>query len=571
VDGRLLRGLPLLLAYLVIIAVGCALIVVTAAQQPYNENELAQVDAYSRAEWEAAISGTRQPPLQPAIGVAVQRLVGVGQIAQRIESIVAGVGTLAVLAALFWRLGTTAAGAVALGIVATSPLLLRYSAYARPYAVPVFLMVLCGYLLMRWLELGRWFHLVGVAVVAAALPLARVPEPVVFLATTGLALVVLGWRGRYSWSRVLPPAAVVCLALVAVGYPMYRQLSASTSGFARTNPLEALSNVGPQLQGLVTTLPQVLADAFPWWPLILGAVLVAVAAPMARAWLVRSWLGLVLLVPPLAWAVYYHLAIQAPGRGREGLVYQPRFAYFFIPFLAFALAAVASTAFDRASARWVTAALTALLVAVFVGQLPATARVLSEREAADWAAAAAMIAALPDDAVVLYDNIVPTGSFRQGFHARPRYIYSPERVIPARHAARTAPRIARRRPLYVLLLAPDPRRLRCTDTSGPIAAPPDGWRLRTRQQRFSMYEPIAGDGSADVAEAFIDFGSATPPQCGYAMIAAAAALLDRRGDDARARQLLADLVDDAPSGAASQIRRMYDQWLPALAPGRLPR
>src|SRR5918996_2580185 len=175
VDGRLLRGLPLLLAYLVIIAVGCALIVVTAAQQPYNENELAQVDAYSRAEWEAAISGTRQPPLQPAIGVAVQRLVGVGQIAQRIESIVAGVGTLAVLAALFWRLGTTAAGAVALGIVATSPLLLRYSAYARPYAVPVFLMVLCGYLLMRWLELGRWFHLVGVAGGAPGPALAPLP------------------------------------------------------------------------------------------------------------------------------------------------------------------------------------------------------------------------------------------------------------------------------------------------------------------------------------------------------------------------------------------------------------
>ena len=560
------RGAPLLLAYLVVIAVGCTLIVVAAEQQPYNENELAQVDAYSRPGWRAATSGTRQPPLEPVIGVAVQRLLGVGQITQRLESIVAGVGTLVVLAALFWRMGIGLAGVVTLGIVATSPLLIRYSAYARPYAVPVFLMVLCGYLLVRWLASGRGFHLVGVAVAAAALPLARVPEPTVFLVTTAVALVVLGWSRRHPWPRVLPAVAVVCVALVAVGYPVYRQLSASTSGFAQANPLTALLRAGPQLRGLVTTLPQVLAEAFPWWPLTLGVVVLAVVMPSARAWLVRSWLGLVLLVPPLAWAVYYHVAIRAPGRGRVGLVYQPRYAYFFIPFLAFALAAVARVALDRASQRWASAGLTALLVAVFVAQVPATATVVSEPEAADWAAAAAMISALPDDAVVLYDNVVPAGSFRQGFHARPRYLSTPQRVMAARYVARTGPRPPTGRPLYVLLLAPNDRQQPCNDTVGAVAATPDGWRLRVRERRFSMYEPTTAAASADVAEAFVAFGSAAPPECGYSMIGAAAALLDRQGDGARARRLLADVVAGSPDAEAPRIQRYLRRWLPGLAP-----
>lgn len=562
-------GAPLLLAYLVVIAVGCTLIVVAAERQPYNENELAQVDAYARPGWAAAISGTRQPPLEPAIGVAVHRLVGVGQITQRIESIVAGVGTLGVLAALFWRLGVGLAGVVALGIVATSPLMVRYSAYARPYAVPVFLMVLCGYLLARWLRSGRWFHLTGVAVTAAALPLARVPEPIVFLVATALALVLLAWAGRHPWRRVIPAMAVVCLALIVVGYPMYRQLSASAGRFAQANPMAALLDAGPQWRGLVTTLPQVLADSLPWWPLTFGVVVVAVAMPSGRAWLMRSWLGLVLLVPPLAWAVYYHLAIGRTRPGRQALVYQPRFAYFFIPFLAFALVAVARVALDRTTARWATAGLTALLVATFVGQLPATARVLSEREAADWAAATAMVTALPDDAVVLYDNVAPIGMFRQAFHARPRYFAGPQRVMGARSVMRGAPARRPEGPVYVLLLAPDHGQTRCNDTSEPVAVPPDGWRVRERQHRFRLYEPIAAAGSADVAEAFVDFGSATPPQCGYAMIGAAAALLERGDDVARARQLLADVVEDAPRDAAKQIGRTYRRWLPALAPDRL--
>ncbi len=568
--GQWLRGLPLALAYALIIAVGCLLIVVAAEQQPYNENELAQVDAYSRPGWRAAISGTRQPPLQPAIGVAVRRVIGVGQITQRVESVVAGVGTLVVLAALFWRLEVGVAGAVALGIITASPLMIRYSAYARPYAAPVFLMVLCGYLLVRWLGSGRWFHLAGLAIAAAALPLARVPEPTVFLAATALALVVLGRSGCHRWSRVLPAVAVVSLALVAVGYPMYRELSASAGSFAQTNPLAALLNAGPQWRGLVTTLPQVLADAFPWWPLTLGIVVVAVAMPRGRSWLVRSWLGLVLVVPPLAWAVYYHLAIGRPRLGRQALVYQPRFAYFFIPFLAFALVAVARVALDRTTARWVTAGLTALLTAAFIGQLPATARVLSEREAADWAAAAAMVTALPEDAVVLYDNVVPIGRFRQAFHARPRYFSGPQRVWGARSVLRR-PRLPHPdAPLYVLLLEPDPGQRRCSDTTAPVAVPPDGWRVRARQHRFWMYEPVSAAGSVDVAQAFVDFGSATPPRCGYAMIGAAAAVLDRRDDDVRARQLLADLVEQAPRRAARHLRRTYHRWLPALAPRRQP-
>jgi len=118
----------------------------------------------------------------------------------------------------------------------------------------------------------------------------------------------------------------------------------------------------------------------------------------------------------------------------------------------------------------------------------------------------------------------------------------------------------------VLLLAPNDRQQPCNDTVGAVAATPDGWRLRVRERRFSMYEPTTAAASADVAEAFVAFGSAAPPECGYSMIGAAAALLDRQGDGARARRLLADVVAGSPDAEAPRIQRYLRRWLPGLAP-----
>ncbi len=78
------------LLYAVGIALGGVLAVLTALNQPYNQNEWAQIQPYD--SWDPAVvtGGTRQPPLDPLLGALVQHLTGVGQLQQRIVPIVCG-------------------------------------------------------------------------------------------------------------------------------------------------------------------------------------------------------------------------------------------------------------------------------------------------------------------------------------------------------------------------------------------------------------------------------------------------------------------------------------------------
>ncbi|MBA2528356.1 MAG: glycosyltransferase family 39 protein, partial [Euzebyales bacterium] len=134
--------------------VGTALIVCAGWRQPYNQNELQQLNVYGADTIAEIVGGTRQPPLDPLLGAGVQRLAGVGQLQQRLVPMLAGAGTLIVLSAVFLRAGMGAAGAAGVWLLATAPLMVRYSAYARPYALPVLLMVLLVYFTQRWLA-GR--------------------------------------------------------------------------------------------------------------------------------------------------------------------------------------------------------------------------------------------------------------------------------------------------------------------------------------------------------------------------------------------------------------------------------
>ncbi|HEX6257501.1 MAG TPA: hypothetical protein VFZ70_16950 [Euzebyales bacterium] len=558
---------------MIAVLIGATLIVGAAITQPYNQNELQQVNAYRFDDFDQAIAGTRQPPLGPSIGVFVHRTLGIGQIEQRLESVVPAIGTLTVLAALFARLQLGIAGPVAIGVVATAPLMVRYSAYVRPYALPLFLMVLCAYLLQRWLDTGRIARLVGVLAAAGLMPLARVPEPTAFLLTAVIALVVLGWLGPYDWRRVLPPVVALTVALVAVAYPQYQALQASVRNTsAEANPFAVLSNIGPQVHGLVTILPRVLAESFPWWPTTLALMIAALIVPSARRWLARTWTAWVLLAPPVAWAVYYHLAIQTPAHdGVFGMVYQPRFAYFFVPTLGFVAAALARRAVDRSASTWTRTVLGVLLAAMVAGQLPATAEVLREDDSADWATAARMIDSLPGDAVVLYDNVAPPLAFRHPFIAAPRYLTTARRVLVANLVARARRGVPPELPLYVLLLGPSPRQPGCdVDVGAPLDAP-SGWTLREHDGRFSLFEQSDVDPMG-AAETFLQFADTVPPQCGYVMTAAGAALLARYGAEQRARSELIEVLDAAPPGDRRRIRRSFHDRLPGLMRdvGRLP-
>jgi len=81
--------------------------------------------------------------------------------------------------------------------------MVRYSAYTRPYALPLFLLMLFAYAAQQWLQHRdhRWLRVATVT--AVSLPLARVPEPTVFLTTTAATLAWFTHRGRFSWSQIM--------------------------------------------------------------------------------------------------------------------------------------------------------------------------------------------------------------------------------------------------------------------------------------------------------------------------------------------------------------------------------
>ncbi len=186
------------------VVLGAVLIIATAIRQPYSYDELTQITPYDSDTIGGITGATRQPPLDPLLGAMFQRLLGVGQFQQRLVPVLAGIGTLVVVALLLHRLRLRRAGAFGVLVLATAPLMVRYSAYTRPYALTLFFMVLFVFAAHQWLDRRRLLWLAVALGAAVALPFSRVPEPTAFLATTPIILAWLAFRRRYSWQQTWP-------------------------------------------------------------------------------------------------------------------------------------------------------------------------------------------------------------------------------------------------------------------------------------------------------------------------------------------------------------------------------
>ena len=514
----------LLLALAVV--VGAMLSVLAAVKQPYNQNEWVQIAPYDSWDPEIVTSGTRQPPLDPILGALVQHLFGVGPLQQRLVPVLAGIGSLVVMALLLRRCGLHLHGAVALWLMATAPLFLRYNAYARPYALPLFLMLVCAYAGSRWLDDGarRWLALaLGSALL---LPLARVPEPVVFLASAVLVLVLAGWRRWLTRNRAWGLAGGLLAALVSVGALTTLKLGGQTARSTGDSLIDlsvsrAMDRLPTGLRELREFVAPLYADWFPFWPLILLAMLLAVALPSSRRRLATTWWWLPLVLAPLAFLAAYHSVNPYPLDERH---YRIRFAYFWIPSLV-VLVAVTSEAVSRharAAAAWTGPALAGLLL---VSQLPATWQVLTEDDAVDVRRVAALAQdQLPADAVLLYDGPSPNGHWRQPFFGGPRWFDGAHaRVVsPTKIAAGSATVGQAAGPVYLVVLdAPCVDSVACDSPDHPIGEI-IGWDVAERSDWFTLYAPAEGQAGRNGAiEALDALAGAYGP--GYARVNAQAA------------------------------------------------
>src|SRR5262245_51594004 len=253
-------------AYLGAVLVGAVLIVVTAIRQPFSYDELQQLAPYGSDSIKEITSATRQPPLDPLAGALFHHLFGEGQLQDRLVPVLAGIGSLVVMSLLLRRFGLRYAGAFAVLLMATAPLMVHYSAYSRPYAFPMLMMLVMTWTVQGWLDEGRRRWLVGTAIAAFMLPMIRVPEPTAFLVITACVLAWYAWRGRLRWSQSRPVIVIVGAAVLSFGLMQYFSLASSANGFLDPSPAGIVHRFGDGVHEIVTAFVPLMGRSFPWWP-----------------------------------------------------------------------------------------------------------------------------------------------------------------------------------------------------------------------------------------------------------------------------------------------------------------
>lgn len=547
----MLRGRSLVdLAYVAVVVLGAVLFVIAALQQPYNADEMKQIGPYGTGDIGEITGATRQPPLAPLLEAGIQHLLGEGQLQQRLLPVLSGIGGLATMGLLLRRLGLRYAGPLALLLMATSPLTVRYSAYTRPYAEALCLMLVLALATHAWLDTGRrrWLVIGGTA--AVLMPLVRVPEPTAFMAMTVLVLAVLGLRGKVPWHRALPLMGVVSLALVAVGLVQTLVLATRADHLADFSPGGIGARLERGVRELVTGFLPTLGTAFPLWPVVLGVVVAAVLVPAARRRLLAWPAFWPLLAAPVAFAIAYHLAFRISF---DALPYRARFASFFVPVVVLAAAALLSL-FEQPSARRPVRELAGgLVAAMFLCQLPATVVVLTEDASPDFAEMARVLhEKVPDDALVLYDRPTPPGSSRQAFVGRARYLGGEPSVVNVRDLPH---RPVPDGPVYLLFNGQCAYEGRCVPGKRHrIEQPIAGFELIYAHDRFTLYAPT---GEQTVDQALAASLQALGPELGYVQGYVRADLLEQRGADASA---VTDAIGLTPEQEqrASFTLRLYD-------------
>lgn len=527
----------------VVVALGVAAFVLwrEAETEPYHIDELRQVRPYAQG-FDALLDGSyaqEQPPLDVIVGAGFQRVLGVGDVLQRGHSMLAGLVALACLATLLWRRGVRLGIPVTILLIAFVPTFVSYTAYARPYALPLALMI--GFLLAvdLWLEQRRWWWGSLVVVIAALLPLSRVFEPPAFLVLVSVTLVVFRrWNADWGTAIWLPIASTVA-ALVLVELPVYLRLQSQLTAYQG----ETSASLGEQWQRIVDdSLPR-LGDVLVNWWLALLLVAAAVATRQVRRWLAQSWWFWPVLAMPIAFFVAFHLRTQ-PGQP-----YYDRYGYYFLPALAIVLGLLAESsvrAIRQPASRLPLASNVVLLVllGVFGTQLAvSTLDDVRSSGGSDWGDYAALgreiETRLPVSTTVVFDSVGRSlGSYRPGYAGYGRYTSPARQVVNAKAIVQSPAQVS----------AVDQYAI---GTRGPVLDV-DGWEVIEASESMTLYVPeSARSGPDELASDLVRFGEALVPARGAMLRLAGAQLRFEIGDVDGGCAVIADLFADDPNVAGA--------------------
>ena len=533
------------LCYIGAVLVGSVLIVAAAIRQPFSYDELQQIAPYGSSDLGTITGATRQPPIDPLLGAFFHHVFGEGQLQDRLVPVLSGIASLVVMSLLLRRFGLRYAGAFAVLVLATAPLMIRYSAYTRPYALPMLLMIVTAYAITAWLQDGRQRWLWLAAISSVLLPLIRVPEPTVFLVVTSVTLWWYHHRGRLTRRQYLPVTVITAAAVLTVGLTQYFSLAESANQYFSPNPSDVVSRFPDGVHEVFTWFLPLMADSFPWWPLTLLVLIAVVALPRARRTLAEWPMFWPLLAAPIAFAVAYHFT---NALSFDALPYRARAASFFLlPFI-LVVAALATVVERTDTDRRIRWGVGVLLAAAFVSQLPDTATVVRKDAAPDFGVISGVITSqVPDDAIVLYDRPTPVGTSRQPFLGNWRYMGDTPYVKTMAYLPSQLDEMPKDGPVYLLFNGQCAYPGRCVPgKTNAVDVPIEGWKIVYEHERFTLYAPEHGQsGVTGVIEAMHATREALGLELGYLQTYVEASAVASEGKVEEARQLIKQMFEQA--------------------------
>ena len=552
------------LCYIGAVLVGTVLIVAAAIRQPFSYDELQQIAPYGSSDYDTITGATRQPPIDPLLGAFFHHVFGEGQLQDRLVPVLSGITALILLSLLMRRFGLRYAGAFTVLVLATAPLMIRYSAYTRPYALPMMLMILATLAITAWLQGGKQRWLWVAAVTSVLLPLVRVPEPTAFLVITALIMWWYHFRGRLTTRQYLPVVVITLAAVLTVGLTQYFSLAESANQYFDPNPSDIVHRFPDGVHEVVTWFFPLMADSFPWWPVTLLVLVAVVALPGPRHTLAGWPMFWPLLAAPIGFAVAYHFV---NALSFDALPYRARAASFFLlPFVLVIAALAAYVERSDTDRRW-RLGVGVLLAAALVTQLPATADVVRKDAAPDFGVISGVIESkVPDDAIVLYDRPTPAGTSRQPFLGNWRYMGDTPYVKTTAYLPSQIDKMPTDGPVYLLFNGQCAYHGRCVPGS-PTAVddPIEGWKIIYQHERFTLYAPENGQsGLKGVIEAMHATRQALGLELGFLETYVEATALAKEGKTEEARQLITKMFEQAEAadpdwpGLMRHLDRSYD-------------
>jgi hypothetical protein len=522
----------------VMAVLGAMVLLVSAAEEPYHFDELKQVRIYHLPMDEVleASSLLEQPPLDVVLNsIAQKTLLGVGDVRQRFLSVVFGIGNIVLIALLSMRAKFTSVGTVlAMGVMALTPLAVGLTAYARPYALPLFLSLGFLWLSDVWLKDGRRWCLALMVVVALLLPWSRAVEPAILLVLTAVAAMVF-WVRRKDPARslvLLSVSAVGIAGSVVVTLLLSEELSDRTA-FGT----DLLSRIGRIVMDVPPTIPMV----FPYWPILVGLALVGFFHRPTRTLLKPLWWWWVLVATSLGFVAAFFVATPASQP------FAARYMFTMIPTAAVLTGAVVSGVVSSNAPRVFKYTTVGLASVAVLWGAAGTWHELTTHSRADWKAASRVLMEdLPEGTMIIYDEVRGVRQSKRAFMGSLRY--TDGRLFPLSLQIIEDPS----------LIDPGSNTAIVLYRREEVEAP--GWIPIRVDDFVTVYVPTSPreglEGAASAAEEFAD---ALGPKLGAALNLTAASLWQRAGENARTAELVSEVLAD------ESLRDLTERWIEGSA------